>query len=507
MPWQEIEIAQKEHRHEIILSGKEVNDRINQSGLDRTLFSLINLNFLKIDSTTLSEVPEDIQNLINLQTLVLHSNKLEKVTDKIILLSKLKVLDLSSNCLKLIPDNLSKLSQLVTINVSNNCLENFPTLSKNSKLSAIDASNNKLTTFPDVCYEEMSNLSEIRCTGNEISGISNTIGTLSALKLLLVNSNKVQTVPAELADCSKLKELNLKDNPISDRRLLKLIGNGHTKQILDYVKLNCERSTVAPKVSKKGKKTSKVEIDENIDKECLYKINVQHCTNDSLKIVIKDEVKGIRPHIIACLILGINFNEDTFKKFLHLQTKLHDTVCNKRNAATIATHDAAKLGGGDLIYTALTPKALLIKPLNQVENVTGAQLFKSLQTKADNLRKEKKRNVYSGVHKYLYLLEGKSHYPCLLNSSGEVISFPPITNAEISKMTIDTKNLLIEITGPNSHAICKIVAETLIKEMTSIFGNLTIQQVKNVDLEGNLKSVYPSRADLTFDDTILVERD
>lgn len=82
----------------------------------------------------------------------------------------------------------------------------------------------------------------------------------------------------------------------------------------------------------------------------------------------------------------------------------------------------------------MAPNKLEIKPLNRNTTMTGAALFTQLQTEADNLRKEKKRNVYSGIHKYLYLLEGQKIYPCLLNSNKEVISFPPITNSEITKV-------------------------------------------------------------------------
>lgn len=66
--------------------------------------------------------------------------------------------------------------------------------------------------------------------------------------------------------------------------------------------------------------------------------------------------------------------------------------------------------------------------------MSGAELYAKLQSEADALRKEKKRNVYSGIHKYLYLLEGKKEYPCL-KADEEVISFPPITNSEVTKVS------------------------------------------------------------------------
>lgn len=37
-------------------------------------------------------------------------------------------------------------------------------------------------------------------------------------------------------------------------------------------------------------------------------------------------------------------------------------------------------------------------------------------------------------HRYLHLLDGKESYPCLVDADGDVISFPPITNSEKTKV-------------------------------------------------------------------------
>lgn len=107
------------------------------------------------------------------------------------------------------------------------------------------------------------------------------------------------------------------------------------------------------------------------------------------------------------------------------------------------------------MYTAKPPNELEIKPLMRNKVYTGSALFQQLQTEADNLRKEKKRNVYSGIHKYLYLLEGKPMFPCLLDASEQVISFPPITNSDITKMSVNTQEMLIEVTSALSYQICR----------------------------------------------------
>lgn len=110
---------------------------------------------------------------------------------------------------------------------------------------------------------------------------------------------------------------------------------------------------------------------------------------------------------------------------------------------------------GDLTYTSKPPAELEIKPLMRNKTYTGAALFQQLQMEAENLRKEKKRNVYSGIHKYLYLLEGKSMFPCLMDHSQQVISFPPITNSDITKMSLSTQTMLVEVTSAISYTVCR----------------------------------------------------
>lgn len=45
--------------------------------------------------------------------------------------------------------------------------------------------------------------------------------------------------------------------------------------------------------------------------------------------------------------------------------------------------------------------------------------------------------------RYLQLLDGKDNYPCLVDAEGVVISFPPITNSEKTKVPCASGKLLI----------------------------------------------------------------
>lgn len=348
MSWEEVETAKKENRREIILSGKKISERIDKHGLDKAIFDLTNLNYLNIHETSLEAVPEEISKLENLQTLVLHSNKLKNVTATIALLEKLKILDLSRNSLKEIPEEFVKLSQLVTLNVSFNELEKLPPFTNSTKLATLDASNNKFKEFPDICHLELTSLAEIKLSNNVIEEIPSGIGTLSNLKTLEVSHNKIKSIPAEVSDCTKLKEVNFKDNPISDRRLLKLIDQCRTKQVLDYIKQHCTRTVTKNNNSSNKNKKNKTQSEssnksDDNDRNYMFNITVKHCTDESLKITVEDAVRPVRQFIVGCLVHNLEFDEQLFRKFIQLQTKLHDSVCEKRNAATIATHDAKKL--------------------------------------------------------------------------------------------------------------------------------------------------------------------
>lgn len=164
-------------------------------------------------------------------------------------------------------------------------------------------------------------------------------------------------------DCGKLKEVNLKGNRLADKRLLKLVNQCHTKQVLDYVKLHCTRSNLSAaeaNKSKKGRKSQKSSESEGTTDDLSHKLQVLKVTDDTPVIKIMEHVKNIRPYIAACIVRNITFTEDSFKKFIQLQTRLHDGICEKRNAATIATHDLKLIVPGKLRFDYLTRTLLLL---------------------------------------------------------------------------------------------------------------------------------------------------
>lgn len=90
-------------------------------------------------------------------------------------------------------------------------------------------------------------------------------------------------------------DLDLSENPVADKRLLKLIQQCRTKQVLDYVK---QHGTDAPKSDgdnngpaggkqKSGGKSKKSKKSESSD-DPKYKFNVQRHTDDTIQVCILD---------------------------------------------------------------------------------------------------------------------------------------------------------------------------------------------------------------------------
>lgn len=203
--WVEITNIKELNRYELILSGKEISERIEKDGISPSLFTCTGLNFLQISETCLSSIPAEIRNLTNLTTLILHSNNLSELCPEIGGMTKLKILDASNNHIKDVSAAMEKLSTLTTLNLSFNSIEKIPPLTNNAWLSIVDFSSNQIEDMSQLCRPELSHLSELHLKRNKIKEIPIDIRELVALKLLDLSDNMITQVPGEVGDNTKLK--------------------------------------------------------------------------------------------------------------------------------------------------------------------------------------------------------------------------------------------------------------------------------------------------------------
>lgn len=509
--WPEVKQALEERRYELILTGQDVNKLIEaaEGKLEEAVYDLSLLNLLRVTNSPLSSLSEDVARLSNLTNLILQKNKLTSLPDGVSSLEKLKFLDVSINHLTSLPVNIGNLTSLTTLNITGNNLTSLPSLKGCVNLSVLEVSDNELSEFPDICHPDLAHLAEVRLANNQVCEVPDAVAVLPVIKLLDVAHNNIKTVPGELCDCVKLKELNLKGNPLSDRRFKKLVEADRClpRQVLDYIRQHCARSSGQDGKGKKGKGKKKSKDDDEVDVLCKeFQVMGVGEGEGVPEVVVAPGVKEIRPYLVCCLIHDLNFSGDLFKRFITLQTKLHDGICEKRMVATIATHDLAKIKT-PLLYTTHAPKQMHVHPLGRGKKVSAWDLYNSLQREAEIQRKQQKRNV-AGLHRFLHLVESWEQWPCLKDAEGTVISLPPITNSDSTKITQSTTSILLEVTSSTSLSKAKEVADALLlailqnglSSRTTEGGEaaVSVQQVRVVEDDGSLRVLYPSHIDLAF---------
>ena len=195
------------------------------------------------------------------------------------------------------------------------------------------------------------------------------------------------------------------------------------------------------------------------------------------QLIVFDSVKEVRPIGLCAILRDINFTDEMLKGFMDLQDKLHNNICRGRKLVSMGTHDLDTVKG-PFIYRALKPEHIHFVPLNREEEVNGDGLMSILK---DDPK----------LSKYLYLLEGKEKYPVMMDSNGVIMSLPPIINSQHTKMTLNTHNVLLDITGID-YTKCEIVLNTLIAMFSVYCKNpFTVEEIKVVNQTTGEGKIYP----------------
>lgn len=151
---------------------------------------------------------------------------------------------------------------------------------------------------------------------------------------------------------------------------------------------------------------------------------------------VDPKLKGIRPKGAYAIAEGIKVTEGLLEQLIQLQEKLCETFGRKRREVAIGIFDYNKVEG-NLRYYAAEPETKFV-PLG----------FSKEMSLKEILSKHPKGLEYGK------LLEGKPRFPLLVDSRNEVLSMPPIINSEYSgKVTTETKNLFVDVTGFNQELI------------------------------------------------------
>ena len=156
------------------------------------------------------------------------------------------------------------------------------------------------------------------------------------------------------------------------------------------------------------------------------------------KITLKVDpsVKDVRPYVTCAVVRGVKITDDLIASLMQVQEKLHDTLGRKRKKVAIGIHDLGKVQP-PFTYKAVAPDAIKFLPLDMQKEMTLREILK----------------LHPKGQTYAQIIESAKKWPVIVDKKGRVLSFPPIINGELTRVTERTKELFIDVTGTDERAI------------------------------------------------------
>ncbi len=188
------------------------------------------------------------------------------------------------------------------------------------------------------------------------------------------------------------------------------------------------------------------------------------------EVIVKPGLSKIRPFICCSIVKGIPADDELVKEYMHLQDALTSTHGRNRNKASIGLYVYDEIEF-PVIYGPQYPEKIKFVPLGYEREMDGPTIIK-----------EHEKGVEFGA-----IIQDFKKWPLLYDSKGQILSLPPIINSNtLGRMTVETKNLFIEVTGTHL---------------------LTVQQALNIitaslaERGGKIESVSVVYPDETTDET------
>jgi phenylalanyl-tRNA synthetase beta chain len=150
---------------------------------------------------------------------------------------------------------------------------------------------------------------------------------------------------------------------------------------------------------------------------------------------IDPNLSEIRPFLGSAVIRGVSFDEESIISIMGLQEALHWAVGRGRSKVAIGIHDLDSVTP-PFRYIA-SPRTRRFVPLDFDREISMDQI----------LSEHPKGRDYAKVVKDFPL------FPLIVDTNDNVLSFPPIINGELTRVTEKTHNILLDTTGTDAKAV------------------------------------------------------
>ncbi|NMC88835.1 MAG: phenylalanine--tRNA ligase subunit beta [Methanomicrobiales archaeon] len=143
----------------------------------------------------------------------------------------------------------------------------------------------------------------------------------------------------------------------------------------------------------------------------------------------------IRPYLGSAVIRNVDLDEEAIESLMGLQEALHWAVGRGRGKVAIGVHDLDTITPP--FHYMASPRSRSFVPLDFDRDMTLDEILTDHPKGRD----------------YAHLVERFSEFPLIVDANDRVLSFPPIINGELTRVTTATKNILLDCTGTDKRAV------------------------------------------------------
>ncbi len=187
-------------------------------------------------------------------------------------------------------------------------------------------------------------------------------------------------------------------------------------------------------------------------------------TPSSVVFTVDKNLDGIRPFLGSAVIRDIKLDNEMITSLMEVQEALHWVVGRGRSKVAIGIHDLDKVTPPFRYYGSKPDRSFV--PLDFTEKLTLSEILEKHPKGKD----------------YAHIVADKPLMPLIEDANGEVLSFPPIINGELTRVTEASTNLLIDVTGTQDRAV-KTALLVLATALITAGGRCETVEVKSANTE------------------------
>ncbi len=203
-----------------------------------------------------------------------------------------------------------------------------------------------------------------------------------------------------------------------------------------------------------------------------------HLENSGIDIEVDSALKNIRPFIAFGIVENVDLTGNKLKQVMEFQEDLHWVLGRDRKKVAIGIHNLDVIEA-PFFYKGADPDKDSFVPLESVQEMTLREI----------LEEHKKGKEYA------HLIDKFDKYPLIVDSNGEVLSMPPIINGELTKLTENTKNILIDVTGTDEKAV-NYTLNIIMTSFAEVGGKLKSLYVNYEDRKVQTPNLMPKRKEI-----------